>query len=250
MLLHGLNLRPRRMEAWRDALTGWGCGVAEVSFRGHARRGDPAWPAVTAADWLADVARARQAAAQRWPGAALSLCGYSLGALAGIVWALETDQPWRRGLLLAPAFRLRRPVQGLLAGLAAVLPGPVPVPSWGLPAYRLHDRTPVAAYAALLALVRRLRGALEAAGTGTPGALHFPQCLVYRPRDELVAAATLSRYAERLAPWARLRPLPPPPARRCPHHLMIDRATIGAERWAPLLAELRDWHRAAPPPGG
>jgi alpha-beta hydrolase superfamily lysophospholipase len=249
LVLPGLNLHPHRLDPLTDLLNDAGAAAVMPRLTGFAVPGDRALRRVRARDWVADVDAAWRAARARLPGAEPSLLGYSLGALLGLVWALEAQVPLRRAVLLAPALRLRPLQRGAIAVLGRLLPRRLWVPSHAPAGYRFHSATPVAAYRALGALERRLRPHLEAwlrgQGAGLP-----PTLIVASARDELIATAPLAALARAWPERVTLMPLSHAPRPGFPAHLGLDAATLGEAEWQRLVATLGDWLRrdGAPEP--
>lgn len=248
LLLHGLNLNPARLGAWRELLGEAGFRTVLVRLRGHRGTPDPDWGRIRPADWGDDLVAAREAALARWPGTALSCFGYSLGGLLGLAaplvrrgaWPESADGAggWRRAIWLCPAFRLRGPWVPLLRLGSRWLPGRLELPSWAPRHYRLHRTTSVAAFRALCTWIDALP--LPAAGDWEAAA-PWPQLLLYVPGDELVSTSWVGRYGESLAPRTRQHGLHVDPVRRYPRHLAIDPDTVGETGWAELRGVVQAW---------
>jgi alpha-beta hydrolase superfamily lysophospholipase len=239
LVLHGLNLLPERMGAWRDFLLGQGRYVAQVAFAGH----DPAdltgWRKISSKQWLEDVQQAVEAARRRWPQATLSLFGYSLGAVAGMVWSLERHQPWHRAVFLAPAFRVHRMFVPLLEA-ARGLPKHWRVPSLAPRSYRAHGSTSLAAFAALGELSGRFQKLVSLHGEA-PAPLAGPELAIFARRDELISTDYLDRYAKLRNTNLELFPLQLGAARRYPRHLVIDPRSLGEAEWKRVTAHVARW---------
>ena len=256
LILPGLNLDPARLEPLGDFLLGCGHAVIHPPLKGYPRavRGAPpeqvlpeaAWDSLRAEDWLADLDRAREALHSRFPEAAISLVGYSMGAVLGLVWSLTRQQPLARAVLLAPALDLKWYFAAPLRLLCALLPRRTRLPSQGPATYLAHQGTSLAAYGALLELIGMLRRSTghRAAGRKSPNGVEgLPpfQFLAWHEKDEMISTATIARYAggagERITTHA-LTHQPSPGATR---HLGIDAHTLGDSEWAALLAALEAW---------
>lgn len=251
LILPGLNLDPARLGPLRDFLLGCGLAVIHPPLKGYpsAVRGAPpeedlpgeAWASLRAEDWLADLDRAREALRRRFPEAAISLVGYSMGAVLGLVWSLTRQQALARAVLLSPALDLKWYLATPLRFLCALLPRRSRLPSPGPATYLAHRGTSLAAYGALLELIGTFN---RAAGHRSPNGVEgLPplQFLAWHERDELISTATLARYAseagERITTHA-LAHTPPPGT---PRHLGIDARTLGDSEWAALLVALKAW---------
>lgn len=234
LALHGLNLHPERMAAWCGLLRGEGFAVARVALTGHDPSDRRAWGGVTADQWLDDVTRAHAEARRRWPGARISLLGYSLGAPLGLLWGIDHGVSWRRIVLLAPALRVR----GLLAPLLR-LSDLVPrtrlrLPSLAPRSYRAHASTTISAFRALQELIDRLR-------RREADLPRCPQLVIYADQDELISVRHLPAYRDLLPASVTLYRLALSRSRRYPSHLAIDPRTVGEVEWARLAADTSAW---------
>lgn len=243
IVLPGLNLSPRKLEPLSDFLLAEGHATALPRLRGYQGAGDPAWAGLSAGDWLADLDAAQAALAVRCPRASLSLLGFSMGALLGMVWSFSRGVPLERAILLSPAFRLKWYTAPLLAGAVRVLPGRLAISSRGPTGYALHGGTSLAAYGALLDLQRCFRRRLDRLEReGQEGQSRLPrQFLAYAPGDEMISTRYLPLY-QRIAPQnITLHPLNHHPRRGFPRHLGVDAHTLGESEWAALRGALKGW---------
>ena len=249
ILLHGLNLRPERLAPWREFLLEHGFGVVSVTLAGH-RSGTPhPWRGADADGWLAQVGQARDAAGTAWPGGRVSLFGYSLGAVLGMVRAHEQAQPWHRAILLAPAFRVRGWGHFAMRAGGRFLPPRLLLPSLAPRAYRVHGTTPVSAFMAVWELGKRFSRAL-AAPANPRGPYPFSHLVIYAPGDELISTSFLVHYRERIGEEVELYRLDLEPTRRYPRHLAIDPRTAGEPAWSRLLAHVARWLEESAQPTG
>jgi pimeloyl-ACP methyl ester carboxylesterase len=241
LVLPGLNLAPAKLGPLQDFLLDRGHAVARPALTGYAP-GDPeAWGRVRAGDWLADLDRAAAEIRQCLPGAAVSLLGVSMGALLGLTWSLTRREPLRRAILLAPALQLKWHLTSPLRVLGAALPGRLRLPSLGPAEYLAHRGTSLAAYMALLNLLKTFHAAMGSLdGTGAAG-IPPPQFLAYSPRDELLSMRYLARYSALAPERTRVHALAHRPLRGGAHHLGIDAHTLGDSEWAALLGALASW---------
>jgi hypothetical protein len=243
LVLPGLNLHPHRLDPLAELLNEAGLATVTPRLTGFAAPGDPALRRVRAAQWVADVEAAWRSAEARLPGARPSLLGYSLGALLGLAWALQSGVPLRRAILLAPALRLRRLHRTLIALLGLALPNRLRLPSRAPATYRFHPGTTVAAYRALAALERSLRPHLLAWLRGEPAGLP-PLLIACSARDELVDTRALGALAHAWPARVTLMPLSHEPRRGFPAHLGLDGYTLGEGEWQRLAGAIADWlHR-------
>ncbi len=251
LLLHGLNLAPSRMAAWRDYFLGEGFAVASIALAGHRAGESRLWRRVSAADWLADVDRAREAVLERWPGAAVSVFGYSLGAVLAAVWSQERGIHWRRAVYLAPAFGVKGLGAPLLRMGRTLLPNSLLLPSFAPRAYRFRWATSMAAFGALLDLIERLprpEDSPEASTVGgcgpdgPPAAMEeAPQLIFHVEGDELISTRAMLQYRRRFGAGVSLHPVRLPGRRRYPRHLAIDPESAGDGPWREMTGRVSRW---------
>jgi len=162
LVIHGLNLRPDRMQPIIATLTAAGIDVLALSLRGHGDNfvhgngiaedqarlqafknvSNPLWVNEAYLAYLQLKERAEQ------KGVPLYLCGFSLGGLIGLeMFACNADVRFDKVVLFAPAVRLRIAVY--LERLLSPFPGLI-IPSMAPKAYLANkEGTPIAAYNAL-----------------------------------------------------------------------------------------------------
>jgi pimeloyl-ACP methyl ester carboxylesterase len=184
LVLHGLNLKPSRMNELCDILIKEGTAVLRGTLTGHsAAFGDPGRLArIDEKTWAADCRAFSEAAAvrSRELGVPLFFVGYSLGSLV----ALDTARRYPsvrfdRMVHFAPALSPR-----LATHLVRLLGRQRSITSRSLPAYRVHDELPAAVYHALLDSARNLR-------VSRYSSVNVPTLAFIDPRDELVSLRAL-----------------------------------------------------------
>ncbi len=273
ILLPGLNLHPSRLEALGDLLRGEGLpvftpeSIPEINLRNASRSPPPVVappgreaPATLSGaefryrEWLGALDRTAREMDELYPGISLSLCGFSLGGLLGMAWSVERGIPFKRALLVAPAFRIKQGHGLTIDLLGRLLPDGLPIPSITPRRYRHHSTIPVADYRAMVKLEQRFSGKLERwlRGEGTPP----PRMLIaYSPKDELIDTEIFPRLRNAVAgrkpgpnggeefPEGRivLHPLHPRPRRRYPAHLVIDPESLGESQWNAFAGDVRNW---------
>lgn len=224
-MVHGLNLKPEKMDAIARSLADAGITLFRIELSGH---GLGSLSRVSGQEWLAETDAGYRAAADEAArlGVRLFLVGYSLGGLLGEA-VMSVDRAmgharFDRVVLIAPAIALR-PVAALIRPLFRLGPG-LALPSRSLPHYRVHARTPVAAYAALFDLLALLRK------SGYSSA-NLPTLVLDRRGDELVSLDGLRRLVRRrrLTLWTIVEVARAPA--RIPGHLLIDSESLGAAAW-------------------
>jgi len=239
LAIHGLNLRPDKMESIISLLTDSGIEVLNLSLRGHGRNYSPsedldmaisrieAFKTVSYKIWNEETYQAYNHAKKRseQKNVPLFLVGYSLGGLMGVdLFTSHPDVNFDRMVLFAPALNLSA------ITYAAKLLSPFPklvVPSLASKSYRANNGTPVAAYNALFNAIEHFRNNLNPK-------LNVPTLIFICKRDELVSYYKLKRLVEkeRLDQWKFYHIQKGKDAvRGTLRHLIIDESSVGKEMW-------------------
>lgn len=248
LVIHGLNLKPERMESIIEILTGAGIKVVLLSLYGH---GDNylrkkgyiesqarmiALKSVSCELWQEETLQAyllvkHMAAQQPLP---LYFVGYSLGGLLGCELLVSRPEVQiDKMVLFAPAITahtLNYAIRLLKPFSRIVIPSASP---WH---YRCNSGTPVAAYLALLASIGCFKKHVRPC-------LNVPTLVFIDKYDELVSFNRLNRLVSDLSltNWKirRIRkkgvhfPMPI-------HHLIIDSQSVGPKEWLAVKTELLD----------
>lgn len=244
LLVHGLNLRPDKMNPLAHTLAQQGIRVLRVTLHGHGCHHLHDLRHVEAADWFYDMLRAYCIAATYARQHALPLyyLGYSLGgSLVVDVLHRQWAEPitFDAMVLFAPGIALRPGV----ATLARAVPLLMRLPwirgliprSKNLSDYACHPGTPLQAYYAERQATEVLRR------RGLAGLDHIPTMIFLDPDDELISLSNtqaLLREAglQQWSLWAvRKSPGHLPEAL---HHLLIDERVVGPEQWQTLSAQM------------
>jgi esterase/lipase len=156
ILLHGLNLKPQRMDDWANLLVNHGAHVIRFALYGHT--GDQTHMAnVTANTWRAQFNGAIEAAQdvahkQQVP---IYFVGFSLGALVGLEWLSgnhdEHEALFDKMVLIAPALSVPWYSRAAINSLAMFGRGFM-LPSRSPEGYRANKGTTIAAYQSLFEL--------------------------------------------------------------------------------------------------
>ena len=246
LVVHGLNLRPERMEFLIKPLNRAGIEVLNVSLYGHGDnyRHNGSWEeeearlasfrTVTYALWSSEVYDAYQKASQRTrqKKAPLFFVGYSLGGLLGC--ELQVSRPevqFDRMVLFAPALKITQK----LHLLKALMPFPdLVLDSLSSEEYRANAGTPMAAYKAFFEALNRFEKHIN-------GRLNVPTLMFMDRNDEFISyGKTREMIAEeRLDQWRMMDVEKGPPATTLyGHHLLIDETVVGEVMWSKMQAAL------------
>ncbi len=255
--LPGLNLSPEKMEPLAALLRKKGHAVVQCFGRGYfgapAQPGQKLYPSV----WLEGLDRCYEEATGLYPGAALSLLGYSMGALLGVAWSLSRDRPLRRAVFFSPAFVLKWYGRGSLRVAGRLLAGHRILRSRSPAAYRLQAGTSVAAYQGLLQLGQLFRRQLARRDEEGLRAFLPRQFIAFAARDELISTRFLPAYRRRFDGLVALHRLNHVPRAGYPYHLGLDAHTLGERQWELVCGAMEGWldetaprgTAAAAPPG-
>jgi esterase/lipase len=230
LVVHGLNLKPERMDPLARALARAGIETFRMELEGH---GFGSLAKATASEWLAETRAGYRAAAARAAalGVPLYFLGYSFGGLLGEaiinLGGEEKAARFARVVLIAPAIALR-PVAGLVKPLFRLGPG-FTLPSRDLPDYREHSGTPMAAYEAMFEL-------LKLTDSSGYASANVPTLVFDRRRDELVSIEGLRSLVRKhgLTSWSIVEIANAPAG--IPEHLMIDERSLGPAEWERMTA--------------
>lgn len=237
LLLHGLNLRPQKMDDWSTLLTSHGAFVVRLALHGHA--GDVKQMAAVSADtWRSQMTEAMSVANNfaREKNLPLYFMGFSLGALVGLEWLShqETSQSIiEKSVLIAPALSVPWYSRSLISMLSVFGRGLV-LPSRSPEQYRANKGTTVAAYMSLF----ELKESLESLHYRH---LNLPTLILIDRYDELVDYRDIRSVIEQnnLSQW-QLRMVD----NRFAHdnfgfrHLLVDEEAMGNQLWKSLGKEI------------
>ena len=239
LAIHGLNLRPDKMECIIALLSDAYIDVLNLSLRGHGKNyaqkagvdGSKArmetFKTVSYEHWIKETHQAYSLAEKRSrkKQVPLFLIGFSLGGLMGTtLFASHPDVYFNRMVLLAPALtifkiyylaKLLFPFQKLV------------IPSFFMKSFCANRGTPVAAYNALFEAIGHFNKNMTKK-------LNVPTIIFIDKQDELVSYQKLKRVVKNggLHQW-RLFPVKKhiTSAKEKMHHLIIDESSIGKNAW-------------------
>jgi esterase/lipase len=243
LVIHGLNLRPSRMEPIINTLTDSGIDVLNLSLRGHGQNYSrqahkdtdrarlEAFKAVTYQLWMDEIRCAYRVARNRSDEkeVPLFLIGYSLGGLLGAdLMASDPGVQFEKMVLFAPAMKMH--YRNYLIRLLAPFPR-LTIPSFALASYQSNDGTPMAGYNALFDSLNNLAGDIGPE-------INVPTLIFIDEKDEIVSFYRLQRMVqdENLDQWQFYivqKQSSRKPARI--HHLIIDEPSTGEAVWRKMM---------------
>ena len=239
LVVHGLNLRPERMQSIIAELNDVGIDVLNLSLRGHGNNylnimnvsSDGArlesFRAVTYGLWLDEIyegyLKVRERALKK--NAPVFFIGYSLGGLMGCDLILShPDVLYDRMVLFAPALNIT--VQSYL--LKALMPFPnIVIDSLSPTSYRANEGTPMAAYKALFEAVDHFE-------KNQSDKLNKPALIFIDEEDEFVSCSKLKEMIalRNLDHWQiHIVQKDDDAGKKISHHLIIDRDSVGDKMW-------------------
>jgi dienelactone hydrolase len=243
LVIHGLNLRPDKMESIIEILTGSGVDALNLSLRGHGKNYSQqdgsddaqarlkAFKSVSYELWRDEIYAAYKIAEHRsnQNKVPLFFVGFSFGALMGVdLLASMPDVQFDRMVLFAPGLKIHSRYQ--IVRLLSLFPG-LTVPSFSIKSYRANDGTPVAAYNALLDSLEHLNNNLNPK-------VNVPALIFIDKKDEFVSFDELKKLEENenLDQWkfhVVKKEAGEEPGKI--HHLIIDEASTGKEVWKEIM---------------
>jgi len=249
VVVHGLNLKPERMQTVIADLNSAGIDVLNVSLRGHGR--NFTWNGSISLDearlesfrnvsyrlWLDEVRgaylKARQRAAEK--KVPLFFVGYSLGGLLGCNLLLtDSTVSYDRLILFAPALSMT--AESYL--LKPLMPFPnLVIDSLAPVSYRSNDGTPMAAYKAVFE-------AVEYFHNNADPRLNIPTAVFLDEKDEFISSSRLQETVARrdLHRWRIHRVQKGPDgSERLSHHMLIDEAGVGRDTWRQMTAVMKQY---------
>jgi pimeloyl-ACP methyl ester carboxylesterase len=245
LVIHGLNLRPDRMQPIISKLTESGIDVLGLSLRGHGENfhhGNgvdadtarlDAFKTVSFPLWMneAYLAYLQLKARGREKGVPLFLTAFSLGGLIGLdLFAANSGVAFDKLVLLAPAIRLHASVY--LERVLSPFPRLV-IPSMAPKAYLANKQgTPIAAYNALFDALDRFD---KTAGQK----LNVPTLIFIDERDEFIPLEKLKKLVEEKSwhTWKFYIVVKDKSARdKTFYHHIIDASSTGETVWQNMMA--------------
>lgn len=225
MVIHGLNLRPDKMDSLSQKLVDLNFDVARLTLKGHGSNDLQDFKSVTAQDWTAETDAAhleisKRAQLKKYPKFFL---GFSIGSILGVNLQLK-NRDFEKLILLSPPFKAKW--YSNLLRLFSIFPS-LCIPSASLEAYRVHDCTPIAGYSALFEISDRI---------SDQDLLNFPTStlMVIDPKDEVVDFDYLDWVSQKNEKFKLLSMSVLPTDNATRHHLIVDEASTGNLFWTKM----------------
>ncbi len=240
LLIHGLNLRPSKMDSMAIHFQQSGYDVLRAALIGH-RGSLQEQEEVTVKQWLTQMELHTCFLVQRSErlrGVPLYNASYSLGSLLTMAWQSKSKSSFFKAqLFLAPA--LFTHWYSNLTKALFFLNGSFGIPSKNLENYRSQSSTSLAAYRAM----HKLRGLVNPIDKKI---LNINTLVFINPKDELVSLKNLESFKEeyQFTNWKIFKiKNPAPPIKESPKHLIIDPPTLGEYYWKMLMTRTIKYFR-------
>jgi alpha-beta hydrolase superfamily lysophospholipase len=247
LVVHGLNLKPERMQSIIAELNDAGIDVLNLSLRGHGNNylKNPnlsdgqarleSFQTVTYRLWLEEIYTAYLKVRQRAykKRAPVFFVGFSLGGLMGCdLLLLQHDVSYDRMILFAPALNIT--VEGHL--LKALMPFPnMVIDSLSPIYYRSNVGTPMAAYKALFE-------AIDHFNKNANDKLNKPTLIFIDEKDEFVPFEKLDEIItqKKLDRWqVHVVRKDSYIGENISYHLIIDQDSVGQQRWKQMKEAIK-----------
>jgi alpha-beta hydrolase superfamily lysophospholipase len=244
LVIHGLNLRPDKMQAIISRLTESGIDVLGLSLRGHGENyphfeginedqarlnafKDVSFPLWTNEAYLAYTLVQKEAELNKVPK---FFVGYSIGGLIGLdLFASQKEVHYDRMVLFAPAIKLRS--IHYLARILSSFPRLV-IPSFAPDYYLSNEKgTPIAAYNALFEGLQQF----EKHASRT---INVPTLIFIDEEDEFIPVHAFKELIEKvnLNLWQLYIVEKEPAANQDAfHHHIIDESSTGKTVWKEMM---------------
>jgi len=246
LVIHGLNLRPDRMQPLIEQLTESGIDVLNLSLSGHGDNfasrdgGDSSkdrlesFKAVSYEQWISEACAAYRLARTKshQRKVPLSLVGFSLGGLIGVdLFATFPGVRFETMALFAPALKIHS--RSYILRVLSPFPG-LTLPSFSPEGYRANNKTPIAAYNALFKAIDHLE-------KNASPKINVPTVIFVDEQDEFVSFRRLRTWVEdeKLDLWKFFMLRQEASAKAVNiHHLIIDEPSTGKKVWKQMTGAL------------
>lgn len=233
LIIHGLNLKPSKMNKIANELFAKGYDVLTVTLSGHGEEFDLS--KVSFKTWMDEVSSSFlefQKKNSKFGGKKI-VVGYSLGALLLEIYLLKNPQVnIDEVVYFAPAFKIRKRVK-LISSLF-FLPDSFIIPSFSLKEYRAQKGTSIKAYKALFEGLKEFSKYKSLAFKNKTTVflskkdefISFFKTKKFLESFKMVSFVELSKSAS-----SKINPF---------HHLIIDQDVLGREEWAKKVKPVFD----------
>jgi len=238
VVVHGLNLKPSKMNPIVSLLNKEGFKVLRVTLDGH-KGSLEEQRNITLQAWLETYHRnfclAKKEAELK--GIPLYHLSFSLGALIGLAHLNYLEENYyQKMILLAPAAWTKAKV--VVFNYLKFLPGKVGIPSMAHEKYRSQDTTSLNAYWAM-SVAREIVSKLS------PEKLNSNTLIFQDPKDEVISLIKLKSFITKKnlhKKWSiELLERNGESEKDYHHHLIIDESSLGTELWVKMQNSIQEF---------
>ncbi len=235
LVVHGLNLKPQKMQAIEEQLQSLGGETVRVALLGH-RGSLEEQKQVTWNQWLEQFHDHYCLASKRAKELKVPLINlsFSLGALVSLGHlGQQNDWPYKKLVMIAPAAWIHW--YGKIPSWFSFLGSRLGLPSKNLESYRAEKTTSLAAYEAMA------QGRAEVAALSSE-LIKRDTLVVMDKDDELVSLKNIKEFIEEknLSDYWQVYQVSNKnhQLKKSYHHLIIDQASMGPDTWKAFLERL------------
>ncbi len=243
LVIHGLNLKPDKMESIISCLTDAGVTVLNLSLYGHgtnytssydidqSKARIKSFKTVNYSVWSDEAYMAYKQARQKSESnkVPLMFIGFSLGGLIGVdLLCSRADVMFDKSVLFAPALCIhsRAYTLKLLSLFHRIL-----IPSFSPKSYRANNGTPVAAYNSLFEAISHFKKNISPK-------INIPTLIFIDTKDELVSYKGLKKIKKDkgLDQWRfHIVQKGKNSTEKLNNHLIIDKQSVGDDMWKEIV---------------
>ncbi len=236
LIVHGLNSKPKAMDAYAQIFKEMKIKTYQVSLTGHSdiiNQCKEDLKQIKAHDWPNDVLRIYEEIKTKYPNSPIYFVGHSLGGLLGSTLLNQKKVYFEKMILLAPALNVN-----LSAHLMRIPLDPSNyVPSFTPIEYSANESTVMAIYQALFEIYDEFHENLK------PNHINIPTLVFLDPEDELISFDNTQKFIQKneLTNWNLVKVRKSKGALFDYHHLLHDERTMGKESWGKIKMQIIDF---------
>lgn len=238
LLIHGLNMRPEKMDAMIDVFNSAEISVLNLTLEGHGLEYE-AFQNVNKEKWITNFKDAYSELKKYSEPLKLPryLFGYSTGATVALAAEIRQNQPqFNKRILMSPAIKMTW-VSNIVRILFPF--SSLSLPSSNLNDFRRHGSTPMPAYKSLFELA-------DEVSDGPKNRLNnTPTLVIIDPKDEMVSLSSLRamKAQKQLSHWDVFTVFTDVDysKARAPHHSIIHEFFTGPKLWSEMSKEIKSF---------
>jgi alpha-beta hydrolase superfamily lysophospholipase len=243
LVIHGLNVRPGKMEPIITQMTKAGIDCLNLSLRGHGSNYSDlkdaesdkarmaAFKSVSYPLWKSEAYDACQLVKKKCNlyGAPMFFVGFSMGGLLAVdLFTSNSNVRFNKMVLFAPAIKMRK--RNYFLKIFSAFPKLV-IPSMAHRSYLANSGTPMAAYNALFDMYQHFENSPDPR-------INVPTVVFIDKHDEIISFTGLQNMVrdQKLDQW-EIHPVNKDKTTNKikMHHLIIDEASVGEKTWQKII---------------